>query len=256
MSSALTSPQPLVGRVAVITGAASGIGEATARRLAELGAQVALLARREERLNTLAAEIGKSGGQALAISTDVTDAESVQAAADRVAAELGTTDLLVNSAGVWLAAPVADLRTDYWNVEIETNVRGLMNAIGAFTPHLIAAADAGRQADLVNVSSVGAWMAQPMAAVYTGTKAFVTQMSASLRNEFGAKGIRVSSIEPGLVAAESQSRIPDPALRDAIISALDVAMQPEDIAESVAFTVALPSRVNLQLIRVMPTKHV
>ncbi|MFJ9027372.1 SDR family oxidoreductase, partial [Streptomyces sp. NPDC102274] len=126
------STQPLNGRVAVITGASSGIGEASAEHLASLGATVAVLARRADRLDDLVARIDKNGGTAVAIAADVTDAAAVQAAADRVDAELGGADLLFNNAGVMLPAPIEERRTGQWQQQIDLNISGLMNVIGSF----------------------------------------------------------------------------------------------------------------------------
>ncbi|HET6268636.1 MAG TPA: SDR family NAD(P)-dependent oxidoreductase, partial [Arthrobacter sp.] len=123
----------LTGRVAVVTGASSGIGEATSKRLAALGASVAVLARRTDRLDALVKDIRNDGGTAIAITVDVTDAEAVKLAAQQVSEQLGAADLLVNNAGVMLPAPVEDLRTDQWQLQIDLNITGLMNVIGAFT---------------------------------------------------------------------------------------------------------------------------
>ncbi|MFB7338339.1 SDR family oxidoreductase, partial [Streptomyces adustus] len=128
--------KPLQGRVADVTGASSGIGEASAEKLAALGAHVVVLARRAERLADLVARIEKDGGSATAIAADVTDKAALQVVADRVAAELGGADLLFNNAGVMLPAPVEELATDQWQQQIDLNITGLMNAIGAFTPQL------------------------------------------------------------------------------------------------------------------------
>ncbi|HET6241056.1 MAG TPA: SDR family oxidoreductase, partial [Arthrobacter sp.] len=167
----------LTGRVAVVTGASSGIGEATSKRLAALGASVAVLARRTDRLDALVKDIRNDGGTAIAITVDVTDAESVKLAAQQVSEQLGAADLLVNNAGVMLPAPVEDLRTDQWQLQIDLNITGLMNVIGAFTPQLVEAARERGVADLVNMSSIAAKNIFPNFAVYSGTKAFVTQLS-------------------------------------------------------------------------------
>lgn len=251
--SALTRNNPLAGRVAVITGASSGIGEATALRLADLGAKVALLARRQDRLDELAAKIEKAGGTALAITLDVTDKAAVHAVADRVAAELGTADLVFNNAGVMLPASIEELREDQWQQQIDLNISGLMNVIGAFTPQLVAAAAEGRPADLINNSSIAAKNIFPKFAVYSGTKAFVTHMSVTLRAELGQKGVRVSAIEPGMVITELETHITDAGAREWFAGSHDVMLHAEDIAETLAFTAVLPRRANLQQVTVMPT---
>ncbi|QFU87194.1 SDR family oxidoreductase [Amycolatopsis sp. YIM 10] len=245
----------LEGRVAVITGASSGIGEATAEQLAGQGAKVAVLARRAERLAELATRIEKNGGQALAIAVDVTDADAVRAAAERVAAELGDADLLFNNAGVMLPAPIEEQRADQWQRQIDLNITGLMNVIGAFTPQLVAAAAERGVADLVNTSSIAARNIFPNFAVYSGTKAFVTHLSTHLRVELGAKNVRVSAIEPGIVGTELQDHVTDEGARDWLEGSKETIdwLTPRDIAETVGFLAGLPARANLQQVTIMPT---
>ncbi|RKE22188.1 SDR family oxidoreductase [Streptomyces sp. TLI_171] len=247
--------KPLAGRVAVVTGASSGIGEATAEKLAGLGARVVVLARRAERLADLVARIEQRGGSAVAIAADVTDPAAVRAAADRVAAELGGADLLFNNAGVMLPAPVEELATAQWQQQIDLNVSGLMNVIGAFTPQLVAAAAERGVADLVNTSSIAALNIFPTFAVYSATKAYVTHLSRHLRAELGAKQVRVSAIEPGIVGTELQSHVTDRGALDWLAGAKDAMewLTPEDVAETVGFLAALPPRVNLQQVTIMPT---
>ncbi len=245
----------LEGRVAVITGASSGIGEAAAEHLAELGARVVVLARRADRLSELVTRIEKNGGQALALSVDVADAASVQTAADRVAADFGGADLLFNNAGVMLPAPVEERRSDQWQREIDTNVTGLMNVIGAFVPQLVAAGAAKGVADLINTSSIGAKNIYPNFSVYAGTKAFVTHTSRTLRAELGAKGVRVSAIEPGLVRTELQNHVTDDASNqwlDGVKDSLEW-LTASDIAHLVGFLASQPAHVNLEQVTIMPT---
>ncbi|MYS80048.1 SDR family oxidoreductase [Embleya scabrispora] len=247
--------KPLVGRIAVVTGASSGIGEASAEHLAALGARVVVLARRAERLDDLVTRIEKSGGEALAIAADVTDAAGVQAAADRVAAELGCADLLFNNAGVMLPAPVEELATDQWQRQIDLNVSGLMNVIGAFTPQLVEAAGERGVADLINTSSIAARNIFPTFAVYSGTKAYVTHLSRHLRAELGAKRVRVSAIEPGIVGTELQSHVTDEGALEWLAGSKETVewLTPRDVAQTVGFIAALPPRVNLQQVTIMPT---
>ncbi|MER5596295.1 SDR family oxidoreductase [Streptomyces sp. NPDC002265] len=250
------SAESLNGRVAVITGASSGIGEATAEQLAAQGARVAVLARRAERLDSLVDRIEKSGGDALALTVDVTDTAAVQAAADRVADDFGDADLLVNNAGVMLPAPVEERATDQWQQQIDLNITGLMNVIAAFTPQLVRAAEDRGVADLVNMSSIAAQNIFPNFAVYSGTKAFVTHLSRHLRVELGPKNVRVSAIEPGIVGTELQSHVTDEGALQWLASSKESGMAwlaPEDIADVVGFLTALPSHVNLQQVTIMPT---
>ncbi|MEU6492220.1 SDR family oxidoreductase [Streptomyces sp. NPDC049097] len=252
---ALSSTRPLDGRVAVITGASSSIGEASAEHLASLGATVAVLARRAERLDELVTRIGKNGGNAVAIAVDVTDAAAVQAAADRVEAELGGADLLFNNAGVMLPAPVDELRVDQWQRQIDLNISGLMNVIGAFTPQLVRAAGERGVADLINTSSSAAQNLYPTFAVYAGTKAFVSHLSKHLRVELGPKSVRVSAIEPGIVGTELQDHVTDAGAKAWLEGSKETVdwLRPDDIAQTVGFIASLPLRVNLPQVFIMPT---
>ncbi|MEU4116331.1 SDR family oxidoreductase [Kitasatospora sp. NPDC028055] len=250
-----TTSLPLAGRVAVVTGASSGIGAASAEKLAALGARVVVLARRAERLAELVERIEKNGGSAVAIAADVTDVEAMQAAAARVAAEFGGADLLLNNAGVMLPAPIEELATAQWKQQIDLNITGLMNAIGVFTPQLVKAAAERGVADLINTSSIAAQNIFPTFAVYSGTKAYVSHLSRTLRAELGAKKVRVSAVEPGIVGTELQSHVTDQGALDWLEGA-KAAMEwltPEDVAETVGFIATLPPRVNLQQVTVMPT---
>ncbi len=251
----MTQNTVLSGRVAVVTGASSGLGEATAKRLAASGAKVAVLARRADRLETLVKEIERDGGTALALAVDLTDPAAVHAAAARVETELGTTSLLFNNAGVMLPGLVEDVPAQDWQRQIDLNISGLMTAIGAFVPQLAAAAAAGGVADLVNTSSIAAKNIYPNFAVYCGTKAYVTHMSRNLRAELGTKNVRVTALEPGLVRTELQSHVTDPGAREWLAGAEDSIewLLPEDVAETVAFVAAQPPRVNFEQITILPT---
>jgi NADP-dependent 3-hydroxy acid dehydrogenase YdfG len=247
--------KPLSGRVAVVTGASSGIGEATAERLAELGARVAVLARRTDRLGELVSRIERNGGTALAIAVDVTDAEAVRSAAGRVADELGPAGLLFNNAGVMLPAPIEELATEQWRHQIDLNITGLMNVIGAFTPQLVEAAGAQGVADLINTSSIAAQNIFPNFAVYSGTKAYVTHLSRHLRAELGAKNVRVSALEPGIVGTELQGHVTDEGAREWLEGSKETMewLTPGDVAETIGFLATLPPRANLQQVTIMPT---
>jgi NADP-dependent 3-hydroxy acid dehydrogenase YdfG len=248
----------LTGRVAVVTGAASGIGAATARLLAERGARVALLARRQQRLDDLAAEITAAGGEAVAVVADVTDADQLSAAADAVSGRLGTVDLLVTGAGAMLTSPFDQGRTHEWERMIDTNLTGLIRTIHAFTPQLLEAAREGRTADVVTLSSIAAQIQAPNFAVYCATKAAVSHLSRNLRTEFGPSGVRLTSLEPGVVDTELMEHLDDPSASDwllGLIKSIDV-LSDRDIAGIVGFAVAQPRHVNLSQIVVMPTQQV
>ncbi|WP_454195759.1 SDR family oxidoreductase [Nocardia sp. Marseille-Q1738] len=244
----------LTGRVAVITGASSGIGAATARQLARGGAKVALLGRRKDRIEELAAEIG---GDALAVVADVGDQQSVRDAAATVRAAFGPADLIVANAGVMLAAPFESALTDEWDQMVGTNINGLLYTGRAFIDDLLAAASAGKQADLVLVGSIGGHTVFPNYAVYTATKAAVAHLTRNLRAEFGPRGVRVKNIEPGFVGTELGAGMQDEQQRAGLEqwrTQIEI-LEPGDIADAVAYAVAAPKRVNVAELILVPTQQ-
>ncbi|MEU9200105.1 SDR family oxidoreductase [Streptomyces sp. NPDC048332] len=247
----------LAGRTAVITGAASGMGNATARLLAAQGVRVALLARREDRLTELAGKITADGGRALVVVTDVTDQASVDAAAERVRTEFGPVDLVVNAAGVMLPNPVDAGRADEWQRMLDTNVTGALRIIRAFTADLVAAAAGGRTADLVNISSIGAHITFPNYAVYGATKAALTYLSASLRTELGPRDVRVTNIEPGLTDSELAGHVDNAELSGQLDGMLDAlgGLSGDEIADLIAYTTSRARHINLRQIVVLPTRQ-
>ncbi|WP_432195434.1 SDR family oxidoreductase [Streptomyces sp. bgisy027] len=250
------SYENLTGRTAVVTGAASGIGEAVAVLLAERGARVALLARREQRLDEVAAKITAGGGRALAVVADVTDDASVAAAVERIHEAYGPVDLVVNNAGVMLGNPVEAGRLDEWQRMIDTNVTGVLRVIRAFTGDLVAAG-AGRTADLVDISSVGAHLAFPNYAVYGATKAAVTHLSQCLRTEFGPRDVRVTNVEPGFVESELRLHTDNAEVAGQVDGMLEAVgtLAAEELADVVAYAVSRPRHVNLRQIMAMPTRQ-
>ncbi|WAL66595.1 SDR family oxidoreductase [Amycolatopsis cynarae] len=253
----MTSYDNLADRTAVITGAASGMGEATARLLAASGARVALLARREDRLATLAKEINAGSGQAIAVAADVTDQASIQSTVDTVHREFGAVDLVVNAAGVMLPNPVFDGRDDEWHRMIDTNLTGALRLIRAFLPDLLSAAASGGTADLVNISSIGAHLVFPGYAVYSATKAALTHLSASLRAELGPRDIRVTNIEPGLTSTELADHIDNSELRGQLgemIGGMGT-LSSEEIADLIGYVTSRPRHVNLRQVVVLPTRQ-
>ncbi|MFF4018091.1 SDR family oxidoreductase [Streptomyces sp. NPDC001843] len=251
------SYENLSGRTAVVTGAASGIGEAVAVLLAARGARVALLARRGERLEEIAAKIRADGGQALAVVADVTDDASVRAAKERIQKAYGPVDLVVNNAGVMLPNPVDDGRIDEWQRMLDTNVTGVLRMIRAFTADLVGAAAEGRTADLVNISSIGAHIPFPTYAVYGATKAAVTYLSQSLRTEFGPRDVRVTNIEPGLTQTELATHVDSAELSGQLDGMLEAmgALTSEEVADVIAYATSRPRHVNLRQIMVLPTRQ-
>jgi NADP-dependent 3-hydroxy acid dehydrogenase YdfG len=255
MSAAVLSGTPLSGRVAVVSGASSGIGAATAERLAGLGATVVVLARRKDKLDQVVKTIEVGGGTALALTVDVTDRAAVQSAADQVAAAYGRADLVFNNAGVQLISGIEELKVDDWQRQIDLNITGLMNVIAAFLPHLTDAAVQGKPADLINTSSIAATRILEKFSVYSGTKAYISHLTRLLRVELGRKMVRVATIEPGMVDTELPDHVTDPdasKLMAGLIHDIDV-LQSADIAETVAFMAAVPRHVNLTEITILPT---
>lgn len=253
----MTNYDTLTDRTAVITGASSGIGEATARALAAGGAKVALFARRADKLADVAAKITADGGRALAVEVDVTSTASVAAGGAAVREAFGRVDLVVNNAGVMLAAPVTDVRDDHWARMIDLNLTGALRVIGEFTPDLVAAAAEGRTADLVDISSVAAHGLFPNYAVYCATKAAITHLSANLRTEFGPQDVRVTNIEPGIVRSELLSHLDDDqaaGLAEWIDSA--GSLSAEELADVIAYAASRARHVNLRQIVVQPTRQI
>lgn len=247
----------LNGRVAVVTGASSGMGRATSLLLASRGARVALLARRQDALEQLAAEIGALGGDALALPTDVTEQASVQAAAAAVHARYGNADLVFNNAGLMLPGAVGAQPQREWERQIDINVTGAMRVIQAFIPQLEAAAAEGKVVDLINTSSIAGQYLYGYFAVYSATKAFVSHLTRHLRLELGPKNIRVSVIEPGITETELQGHVTFPGAIDWLANAAQSIefLKAEDIAATVGFIVSMPRHVNMQQIVVMPTRE-
>jgi NADP-dependent 3-hydroxy acid dehydrogenase YdfG len=248
-----TRTRPLTGRVAVVTGATSGIGAATARRLAADGAAVALLGRREERLRELAADITGAHVQVV----DVSDHDSLAGAADSIRRELGRVDLVVANAGVMLAAPFETADTAEWEQMLDTNVGGLLATGRAFASDLIAAAAEGGPADLVHVGSIGGHQVFPHYAVYGATKAAVAHLTRNLRAELGPRGVRVKNVEPGIVMTELGDGMQDAENRERLAEWRRAVgpIAPADIAAAIAFAVAAPPQVNVAELIVLPTRQ-
>jgi NADP-dependent 3-hydroxy acid dehydrogenase YdfG len=239
------SPDQNTNPVAVITGASSGIGEATARALAADGHRLALLARRADRVQALADELGDG---AIAIEADVTGRDSLLAAAERVQNELGGADILVNNAGVMLLAPFTSEQRAEHRRMVETNLLGAMTATEVFLDQL---RDGG--GDLVNMSSVAGRLARPGNSVYAATKWGMNGWSEALRQEL-QPDVRVMVIEPGAVATELTDHITDAATKERTERMYEeVSITAEDIAEVIAFAVGRPRRMTLNEILVRPT---
>jgi NADP-dependent 3-hydroxy acid dehydrogenase YdfG len=242
----------LDGKVAAVTGASSGIGEATAKALAEAGAAVALGARRVDRLEALASGISESGGRALAIELDVADEDSAKAFIAETRSQLGGLDILVNNAGVMLLGPVVGADTSQWRTMVDVNVLGLLYCTAAALP---AMQEAGG-GHIVNISSVAGRSANAGSAVYNLTKFGVGAFSEALRQEVTAGGIRTTIIEPGFVDTELQGHNEHPAVVENIKQmreSLPEVLQAEDIAAGILYAVSQPQRVDVNEVLIRPT---
>ena len=249
----------LAGTVALVTGASSGIGEATAVSLASEGAAVAIAARRRDRLEKLAERIEGAGGRALVLETDVTDEDQAKAMVERTVRELGRLDTLVNNAGVMLLGPILDAPTEEWRRMVQLNLLGLLYCTHAALPHLLAAAEGEpRQvADVVNVSSVAGRVARLGSGVYNATKWGVVAFSESLRQEVTERHVRVSVVEPGAVLTELATHLRPEILEQQARNFGGVEMlQAEDIADAVVFAVTRPRRMAVNEVLVRPTEQV
>lgn len=250
---------PLDGTVALITGASSGIGEATARALAAQGAKVAVAARRLERLERLASEIGGEGRTALAIQSDITDQEQAIAAVDRTVDELGRLDIVVNNAGQMLLGPIEEAPTEEWDRMIDLNLKGLINTTHAALPHLLAAAEDSQRgcADVVNISSVAGRIARSGSGVYNLTKHGVGAFSESFRQEFASRKVRSTIIEPGAVDTELSDHIRDGVREQVRKRFAEMKMlEAADIADAIAYAVTRPWHVSLNEVLIRPTEQV
>jgi len=248
----------LEGTVALVTGASSGIGEATARGLAAHGAAVAVVARRKDRLDALVSELESDGGRALALEADITERDQAVAAVERTAEELGRLDILVNNAGVMLLGPAADAPIEEWERMVALNVTGLLYAAHAALPHLTRAAqdDPRRVADLVNVSSVAGRRATAGSGVYNATKHAVNAFSEALRQEVTTQHVRVAVIEPGAVVTELTDHL-RPEIREQLRSGFDFErLRAEEIADAIAYVVTRARHVAINELLIRPTEQV
>ena len=249
---------PLTGTTALVTGASSGIGEATARHLASLGADVALVARRRDRIEALAKDIRSTQRRAVVIEADVTDRVQAEAAVQQTVDELGRLDTLVNNAGVMLLGPIGDAPVEEWERMVQVNVLGLLYCAKAALPHLLAAAETGERgtADLVNVSSVAGRVPRLGSGVYNATKHAVGAFSESLRQEVTRRHVRVGLIEPGAVATELSGHNRPEVLEGLKKRFSDMErLEAEDIADAIGYMVTRPRRMAINELLVRPTEQ-
>ncbi len=242
----------LDGKVAIVTGASSGIGEATAEALAAEGASVVAAARREERLSDLKSRVEGNGGKLGVVQADVTDEGQAHELVRRAEEEFGGVDILVNNAGVMLLSKVEKGLSDQWRQMFDVNVLGLLYATDA-------AIEAMRRrggGHLVNVSSVAGRKTRPASGIYSGTKFAVNAISEALRQELLEDKIRVTMVEPGAVETELTNHITDEEAQQgaAALKQLDI-LQAEDIANAIAYAVTQPERVSVNEILIRPTEQ-
>jgi NADP-dependent 3-hydroxy acid dehydrogenase YdfG len=251
--------QKLSGTTALVTGASSGIGAATALRLASDGAYVALIARRKDRLEDLAAEIQQAGGTSMVVEADITSRSQAESAVEQAVERFGRLDILVNNAGLMLLGPVVGADPDEWDRMIAVNNQGLLYTTHAALPHLLKAAEDGPRnvADIVNISSIAGRVAWNGYGVYSLTKFGVNGFTEALRQEVTQRHVRVGVLEPGGVATELGSHNSG-AVREEIESFYETTevLAPEDIADGVFYMVTRPRHTSIGELWIMPTDQV
>lgn len=235
-------------KVVAITGASSGIGEATALLLARQGAKVVLGARRLERLEALARRIEEEGGDVRVRTVDVTHREDTQAFIDFAEQQFGQVDVIVNNAGVMPLSPLDALKVDEWNRMIDVNIRGVLHGIAAGLPLM----QRQRSGQFINIASIGAYAVSPTAAVYCATKYAVRAISEGLRQEVGGD-IRVTLIAPGVTESELAESISDDGAREAMRDYRRIAIPAEAIARAIAYAIDQPADVDVSELIVRPT---
>ncbi|MBX4903180.1 SDR family oxidoreductase [Rhizobium bangladeshense] len=235
------------GKVIAITGASSGIGEATAKVLAAAGARVVIGARRSDRLEALAGEIEAGGGTVRLRKLDVTDRAQVEAFADFAKTEFSRLDVIVNNAGVMPLSPLVALKVDEWDRMVDVNIKGVLYGIAAALP-IMKAQGSGQ---IINLSSIGGHSVSPTAAVYCATKFAVRAISDGLRQETNC--IRVTVISPGTTTSELADTITDPTAREDMRSFRAITISPEAVANSILYAVSQPDAVDVSEIIIRPT---
>lgn len=244
----------LEGKVALITGASSGIGAATARKLAKAGITVGIAARRLDRLEELKSDIEKDGGKAITIEMDVADVKSVETGVGHLVAEARTIDILFNNAGLMPLSDIDEFKIDEWHRMVDVNMKGLLNTTAAALPHMIAQ----KSGHVFNTSSIAGRKVFKGLTVYCATKHAVTAFSDGLRMEIGKKhNIRVTCIQPGAVSTELYEQISDPVARQQMedLRKQMTFLEGEDIANTILYALEAPAHVNMAEMFIMPTQQ-
>lgn len=237
------------GKVVVITGASSGLGEATARLLSSLGAGIVLAARRIDRLESLAGELNSKGGRALAVSTDVTVCSQVKRLVDRAVQTFGRIDVMINNAGLMPNSPLERLKIDDWDRMIDVNVKGVLYGIAAALPYM----KQQKSGHIINVSSVAGHKIRPGGAVYAATKHAVRVISEGLRMEVKPYNIRTTIISPGAVATELPDSVTEPDIAEFVHKIYEVAIPADSFARAVVFAMSQPDEMDVNEILFRPT---
>lgn len=251
MTIQITLTEMLKDKIAIVTGASSGIGYATASALSKAGAKVAVGARRTDKLESLKNEITKNGGEVFVQKLDVTRKSDCDSFADAVVKKWGTVDILVNNAGLMPLSFFKNLKISEWDQMIDVNIRGVLYCTAAVIPHMLAK----KSGHIVNISSVAGRIVFPAGSVYCATKHAVTALSEGLRQEFSQRAnIRITCIEPGVVATELTNTITDESLKSFVeMSKNIVALKADDIANAILYAVQSPLNVNVNEILIRPT---
>ena len=245
----------LKGKTVIITGASSGIGEATAMKLAKEGANVVLTARSEDKLNKLRSKIEKeNGGKAIVVPADVTKKEDLKKVAKKTKEEFGSIDGLVNNAGLMPLSYVKNLHTDEWDKMVDVNIKGVLNGVAAVLPTMMEQ----KSGNIINISSSAGRKIYPGGAVYCATKSAVRMFSEGLRQELAPNfNINVTSIEPGFVDTSLTETITDEEIKEGLLSNFKemTPLEAEDIAEAIFYSMTQPKRANINDVYIMPTEQ-
>jgi NADP-dependent 3-hydroxy acid dehydrogenase YdfG len=240
------------GKIVVITGASSGLGEATARRLSAEGASVVLGARRVDRIQSLADELTSSGGKALALQTDVTDVDQVQRLVDAAVQTYGRIDVIINNAGLMPQSPLERRKIDDWNQMIDVNIKGVLYGIAAALPYM----QQQKSGHVINVSSVAGHKIRPGGAVYAATKHAVRVISEALRMEVKPYNIRTTVISPGAVDTELPNSVTEPDLAEIFRkNYAENAIPADSFARAVVYAMSQPEDVDINEILLRPTRQ-
>ncbi|MHB1331718.1 MAG: SDR family oxidoreductase [Sulfuriferula sp.] len=241
----------ITGKIVVITGASSGLGEATARHLSEQGATVVLGARRIDRINALAKELAGSEGKAIAVQTDVTQSAQVQKLVDTAVEKYGRIDVMINNAGLMPHSPLDRLKIDDWDRMIDVNIKGVLYGIAAALPYM----QKQKSGHIINVSSVAGHKVRPASAVYAATKHAVLALSEGLRQEVKPYNIRTTVISPGAIDTELPNSVTEADIADNVRKIYEIAIPADSFARAVAFAISQPDEIDVNEILFRPTRQ-